>query len=102
MAQGNVNLYDSIVANQAIGLRNIGGSILQDYNLFFGDTVETVGSISGGTHNSTGDPKFVDAAHNNYHLSADSAAIDQATDLGIPIDFDGDARPYRPGFRHRL
>jgi len=79
-------------------LRNTGGSVFQDYNLFFGDTVDTVGSISGGTHNVTGDPKFVDTAHDNYHLNANSAAIDHAIDLGVPIDFDGDARPYGPGF----
>ena len=96
--QGNVNLYDSIVAKQAVGLRNTGGSVLQDYNLFFDDTVDTVGAASGGTHNITGDPKFVDAAHDNYHLGANSAAIDQAIDLGLPIDFDGDSRPSGPGF----
>jgi predicted outer membrane repeat protein len=96
--QGHVNLYDSIVANQAIGLRNTGGTVFQDYNLFSGDTVDTVGSVLGGTHNATGDPKFVDAAHDNYHLGAGSAAINHAIDLGIPIDFDGDARPFGTGF----
>jgi hypothetical protein len=96
--QGNVNLYDSIVANQAIGLRNTGGTVLQDYNLFFGDTADTVGSVSGGTHNVSGDPKFVDAAHDNFHLGAGSAALDHAIDLGVPIDFDGDARPFGTGF----
>lgn len=98
VAQGAVNLYDSIVTNQAIGLRNTGGTVLQDYNLFFGDTVDTVGSVSGGTHNVSGDPKLVDAAHDNYHLGAGSAAIDHAIDLGSPIDFDGDARPFGTGF----
>ena len=98
VAQGNVNLFDSIVANHAIGLRNDGGTVIQDYNLFHGNSVETLGTVLGGTHNATGDPKFVDAVHDNYHLGAGSAAIDQGTDLGIPIDFDGNPRPFGAGF----
>jgi predicted outer membrane repeat protein len=98
VAQGTVNLYDSIVTNHAIGLRNDGGTLIQDYNLFFGVSVQTVGAVSGGSHNATGDPKFVNLAQDNYHLKVGSAAIDQGTDLGIPIDFDGDLRPYGAGF----
>ena len=42
--------------------------------------------------------KTVGYVEDNYHLSMGSAAIDKATDLGVPIDFDGDARPFGAGF----
>jgi hypothetical protein len=98
VAQGSVNVLDTIIANHLIGLRNDGGTIIQDYNLFSGNSVDTQGSVSGGSHNATGDPKFVNVAQDNYHLGAGSPAIDKGTDLGIPIDFDGDPRPFGNGF----
>ena len=79
-------------------MRNDGGTVIQDYNLFNGNSVNNIGSVLGGSHNVVGDPKFVDAAHDDYHLKADSAAIDAGTDLGIAIDVDGDPRPTGAGF----
>jgi len=98
VAAGSTHLLDSIITNHLIGLRNEGGAVIQDYNLFAGNTVTSTGSVLGGSHNVAGDPKFVNVAHDNYHLSAGSAAIDQGIDLGIPIDFDGDPRPTGAGF----
>jgi hypothetical protein len=98
VATGSINLLDSIISNHLVGVRNDGGTVIQDYNLFNGNSVNSIGSVLGGDHNVTGDPRFVNAAHDNYHLSAGSAAIDQGTDFGIPIDFDGDPRPTGVGF----
>ena len=98
VATGSIYLLDSIISNHLVGVRNEGGTVIQDYNLFNGNSVNSIGSVLGGSHNVAGDPKFVNAAHDNYHLSAGSAAIDQGTDLGIPIDFDGDPRPTGMGF----
>ena len=40
------------------------------------------------------DPKFVDAGHTNYHLSATSPVKDLADPAAsITTDFDGDPRP---------
>ena len=39
-------------------------------------------------------PLFVDAASNNYHLQASSAAIGAGVTLAaVPLDFDGLTRP---------
>ncbi|MEA3341167.1 MAG: choice-of-anchor Q domain-containing protein, partial [Chloroflexota bacterium] len=38
-------------------------------------------------------PGFVDASTWDYHLAADSAAIDAGVDAGVPDDIDGDQRP---------
>jgi hypothetical protein len=45
------------------------------------------------------DPRFVDASGADYHLTADSAAIDAGTALGAPLrDVDGDLRPLGEGY----
>jgi hypothetical protein len=68
-----------------------------DHNLidgFRGDPEETY-----GTAYVEGDPRFVDAAAQHYHLSADSPAIDQGSAEGAPTDdFDGKPRPLLDGY----
>jgi len=41
-----------------------------------------------------GDPGFVDAANDDYHLMAGSPARDAGTDVGVTTDFEGDLRPF--------
>ncbi len=95
---GNVTLKDTIVTNHAIGLNRLGGNVSEDYNLFFGNSINKFGSITGGTHDVTGDPKFVNAASDNYHLGSGSAAIDAGTDVGVYTDIDGQTRPFDVGY----
>jgi hypothetical protein len=40
-----------------------------------------------------GDPKFVDPAAGDYHITSGSAAIDRAYSLDVSHDMDGDVRP---------
>ena len=94
---GNVTIKDSIVTNHAIGLNRLGGTVTEDYNLFFGNTLNKFG-IAGGTHDVSGDPKFVDAANDNYHLGTGSAAIDAGMAAGVYTDIDGQARPFGADF----
>ena len=95
---GNVTIKDTIVTNHAIGLNRLGGTVTEDYNLFFGNAINKFGLISGGTHDVSGDPKFVDAANDNYHLGSGSAAINAGTDMGVYSDIDGQTRPFGPGY----
>jgi len=63
-----------------------------DHNLFTG--------WSGvyGTDYQTGDPKFVDPAAADFHLEANSPAIDTGSSIDAPSsDFDGDSRPQGAG-----
>ena len=50
--------------------------------------------ITEGAGNQTGDPRFADAANDDYHLRAGSPAIDAGVpqDLAAPADLDGLAR----------
>jgi hypothetical protein len=43
-----------------------------------------------------GDPCFVDSAAGDYHIGAASVAAGRGSDVGVTVDFDGDARPAPP------
>ena len=95
---GTVYLTNTLIASHTVGISNTAGIVNQDYNLFFGNGRDTSGTLSGGTHSLTGDPKFANAAGDDYHLRAGSAAVDAGTNAGVPIDFEGDVRPENSGF----
>jgi hypothetical protein len=94
---GTVNITNTILASYTLGISRTGGTVTEDYNLFYGNTTDKIGTINGGTHDVSGDPIFVDPASDNYHLGADSAAIDKGIDAGLITDFDGDVRPQGNG-----
>ena len=43
-------------------------------------------------------PWIADAASDDYHLLAGSAALNAGVDAGVYTDFDGEARPLSTGF----
>lgn len=50
-------------------------------------------NVGGGTGNITGDPLFVDAANNDFHLKAGSPAVDAANPSPAPNGHDHDGKP---------
>ncbi|MFC1568569.1 NosD domain-containing protein, partial [Candidatus Margulisiibacteriota bacterium] len=52
------------------------------YNCFYNNTVTYEGTIYNKTGDIYVDPKFIDAANNDYHLLADSPCIDSGTPAG--------------------
>lgn len=92
-----VGITDTIVASHTIGISNMGGTVYEDYNLYFGNITNTIGVTSGG-HSLIGDPRFVDPSHDDYHLRRGSAAIDHGVDAGVYTDLDGSPRPIGAGF----
>jgi predicted outer membrane repeat protein len=93
-----VALTNTIIASHTIGINNLNGSVSQDYNLFYGNDTDTQGTVMGGANNVTGDPRFIDPVHDNYHLGAGSAAIDAGADTAVYADYDGEIRPLDNGF----
>jgi hypothetical protein len=90
---GTVGITDTIVVSHAIGIRQTGGVVYADHNLFYNNTISKTGTIGGGSNDVNGDPVFVDPANDDYHLGADSAAIDTGIGVSVTTDFDGDTRP---------
>jgi PKD repeat protein len=97
VSAGSVHITNTILASHTVGLRQTGGSVSQDYNLFFGNTTNRWGTISNGTHGQTGDPVFKQPAAGDFHLGIGSAAIDAGAAVSVSIDLDGRARPLGAG-----
>ena len=53
---GSVQLYDTLITSHTTGLQRVAGAVIQDYNLFFGNTANILGGTIGGGHNASGDP----------------------------------------------
>jgi hypothetical protein len=82
-----------------------------DYNIYYAPSGVTILSRSTGRNYTFGeyrsafncepnskelDPKFEDRANGNFHLTAESPAIDSAINVGLSSDFDGNPVPHGP------
>lgn len=105
-AAGSTLDFNTFVGNKANDQNSLAASgvicgpktFLANGNLFYGNTNPTFlgGCDFQNSFVSTTDPHFVDAANNDYHLTASSsnAIVDNATCLStVTTDFDGDPRP---------
>ncbi|MBN1316756.1 MAG: hypothetical protein JXA42_14855 [Anaerolineales bacterium] len=93
---GIVAITNTIISHYETGIRNDGGLVGQDYNLFNNNSFDIAGAVDGGGHDLAGNPGFIDPAGGDFHLTAVSAAIDRGSDMGIEIDIDGDLRAAPP------
>jgi hypothetical protein len=94
VTNGVVFVHNSIISNQAVGMSRKAGFVKEDANLFFGNRANTVGGVISGIQDISGDPRFADPAHDDYHLAAGSAAIDSVGPFNIFTDIDGEMRPF--------
>ena len=97
VAAGTVNITNTLVASQTTGLQQAGGTVTAWHTLFYNNTADTVGAVTNNTPVS-GDPHFAAPANDNYHLGAESAAVDAGLGVGVTTDFDGEARPQGLGY----
>ena len=100
---GAATVKNNIFENYKSGLTASGASavVTEDYNLFAaldGDPLALSGGTvtSGGHDRIAASPRFVNPAARNYHLQANSPAIDLGVNAGVATDADGNARPYGP------
>ena len=73
------------VSNNTYGLRLYGKSNILDYNLFYGNQTDN----SRGSHDVSGDPKYIDKTNHNYKITSSSAAIDRGLAVGLSTDILG-------------
>ena len=69
IANGTVSITNTIITSHTIGIQQAGGTTTQNYNLFFGNTSNIVGTVGGGTGQVNANPLFVNPAAHNYHLA---------------------------------
>jgi hypothetical protein len=97
VVSSTVGITNTTIASHSVAIGRTGGTVFEDYNLFFGNILNTTGVISNGGHSLSGDPKFVAPASDDYHLDAGSAALNVAFPGLAADDFEGDPRPLGPG-----
>jgi hypothetical protein len=67
--------------------------------MFVNVTTHTGGNlVISGSNSFIGNAAFVNPADDDYHLTADSLAINAGVDAGVTVDFDGDIRPIEAAF----
>jgi hypothetical protein len=96
---GVVTVANTIVASYTNGLSQFGGYLIEDYNLYFGTPITSVGSISHGVHSLVGlNPLFKDPLNGDYHIKGLSPAVNKGTNVSVRRDIDLDPRPLGGGF----
>lgn len=96
---------NNLIVNYEVGVRGSGTiTPVIDYNDVWSHTLanyDLPGSVVTGTHNISQDPLFANPAVGDYHLQADSPAIDAGHPAGAPPapsrDIDGETRPIGAG-----
>ena len=86
---GTVNGIDTIIAAQAVGVNNVGGSAALDTTLWDGNGANIAGPVST-SNDITGTAAF---APDGYHLTYLSEAVDAGVDASLTTDLDGHPRP---------
>ncbi|MCB8942329.1 MAG: hypothetical protein H6658_01005 [Ardenticatenaceae bacterium] len=97
VAVGTVALINNIVTSHTTGIENVAGTVSSDFNLFFGNNNNTVGTVAS-SNSVVGDPDFVNAANHDFRLVIGSPALDSGTNAGVTVDLLGMARPLNAGF----
>ncbi len=94
-----LSFTNTVLAGHRVGITVTVGSTVTLAATLWDNAADTGGGGSITTGNDRfGDPAFVDPAGGDYHLSADSAAIDAGVEGGVTRDLDGDLRPAGSGY----
>ncbi|CAG0931818.1 putative outer membrane protein PmpB [Thermoflexales bacterium] len=100
LTSGTANITNTIIASYTVGISQTGGILTADYDLFFTATPTQTsgGTLNWGAHNLNANPRFVNPATSDYHLSPGSPAADAGTNVGVTTDLDGVTRPQGSGY----
>ncbi len=77
--------------------RNSGGVVTTEANLYHNNT-QNEANVSFSTNHLITDPLFIDSNQGDYQLQPTSPAVDSGVDVGIAVDYRGQARPQGLGF----
>ncbi len=98
-----VTLYNNLIVGHGTAITATPGvEALWDYNGLYDNAANYAPGLSGGLHDTYGNPFFVDRSTGDYHIGICSPAADTGMGTGIDIDIDGDPRPLPIGTRPDL
>jgi uncharacterized repeat protein (TIGR01451 family) len=87
-------IVNNIIVTHARGIEGTPATIVIDHNDVWACSAGCYSGVDPGPHDISADPRFVDPAHDDYHLSPDSPAVDAGTNADAPAtDFDDQPRP---------
>lgn len=95
---GTAGITNTVIASYTYGIFNHTSAVFENYNLFHANGTEIGGAVTSGGNSLIGDPRFTNAAVDDYHLTGGSAARNAGVNAGIVVDFEGDARPIGASF----
>ncbi len=91
------NVVNNIITGHAVGvMRENKGTLTTAANLYFDNGLNEVGATASNFHVKA-DPRFRHLAGGDVRLRAGSPAIDNATNLNVPVDRNNVARPQGDG-----
>jgi hypothetical protein len=92
-----VEIYNNLIVGHGTGISaTIQTEVRWDYNGFYDNGADYAAGLPSGPHDVRGDPAFVNSAAGDYHIGPASAGAGRGSDVGVTVDFDGDARPAPP------
>ena len=98
-------LRNNIIVSHTVGLTvdiesqaNVDGTLWGAGAWANGQDWGGYGAVSFGAADLHGDPGFLYPQYQDYHLRAESLAVDHGVDAGITVDIDGHSRPLGAGF----
>ena len=91
---------DTIIAGHTVGLGAVDQPVTLVSTLWYSNSVYVTDNLNAiqSQGDVSGSPAFANAAGNDYHLTAGSAARDAGVNAGLTTDLDGEPRPYGPGY----
>jgi hypothetical protein len=91
-----VALTNTIMVSHGVGITVSTGSdaTLESTLWASGDTKWGGAGTINTSNDHTGDPDFADASNGDFHIGAESSALDRGVDAGVTTDFDGESRPW--------
>jgi predicted outer membrane repeat protein len=90
---GTLRVTNTIIVSHALGIQRDGGTVVENFNLFFGSGADRSPGVAAGPNSITGNPRFANVWAGDYHLTEASPARNTGTNAGITTDFDGNPRP---------
>ena len=94
-----VSVTNTIFVGHATGLRVAAGNrAILRADLWYDNDVNWSGNVTANANNLFVDPLFADAAAGDYRIVANSPAIDQAINVNVANDVEGQTRPGGQGY----
>jgi hypothetical protein len=94
MSSSNASLRNNLIVGHGVGITvSIGMDPIWDYGGFHDNGADYAAGLEGGPHDVYAPPMLADRAGADFHIGIVSPMAGRGLDVGIDVDFEGDARP---------